>query len=99
MNTRSKIVAAALGLLVAGGAVADASAATLVRTKTVAVHRTMHPAVANRTLAKKTVIVHRFHRPLRHLAAVRILPGHRIAPRIHVARAFTKKVVKTTVIR
>ena len=94
MNTCSKIVAAALGLLVVTGAAADASAATLARTKTVAVHRTMRPA------AKKLVIVNRFHRPLRaHVAGIRVLPGHRIAPRIHVAHAFTKKVVKTTFIR
>lgn len=94
MNTRSKLVAAALGLLVVTGAAADASAATLTRTKTVAVHRTMRPAV------KKMVIVHRFHRPLRaHFAGLRVLAGHRNAPRIHVAHAVTKKIVKTTVIR
>ena len=98
MNTRSKFVAkiaaAALGLLVAGGAVADASAATLVK-KTVVAHHAMRPVVAKKTVK----IVHRFHRPLRRVALVRVLPGHRIAPRIHLAHAFTKKVVKTTVVR
>ena len=90
MNT--KILAAALGLLVAGGAVAEASAATVTKTtKTVVAHRTFKPAVAKR------VTIVRAHRP-HHL--VRLLPGHRFAPRVHVAKAFiTKRVAKTTVIR
>lgn len=94
MNTRSKFFAAAIGLLVATGAVADASAATIVtKTRTAAATRTVHPV-----LAKKTVIAHRMHRP--HLALTRALPGHRLAPRIKVARAFnTKHIVKTTVVR
>ena len=104
MNTRSMIVAAALGLLAITGTGVAADAATVTKTKTVAVHQSMRPVVANKalahkTFAKKTVIAHRFHRPLRHLAAVRVLPGHRIAPRIHLAHAVTKKVTKTTVIR
>ena len=103
MNTRSKIVAkivaAGLGVLVAGGAVADASAATVTTTKTVTAKHAMRPVVAHRGLAKKIVITHRFHRPMRHLAGIRVVPGHRLAPRIHVARAVTKKVVKTTVVR
>jgi hypothetical protein len=94
MNMRSKIVAAALGLLVAGGTVADASAATLVK-KTVTTQHAMRPVVAKKTVK----IVHRFHRPFHRVAAVRVLPGHRIAPRIHLAHAFNKKVVRTTIVR
>lgn len=90
MNT--KIVAAALALLVSGGAVADASAATV--TKTVTATHAMRPVVAK----KNVKIVHRAYRP--HVAAVRVLPGHHLAPRIRLAHAFTgKRVVKTTVIR
>lgn len=90
MNT--KIVAAALALLVTGGAVADASAATV--TKTVTATHAMRPVVARKTVK----IVHRFNRP--HLVSYRVLPGHRLAPRIRLAHAFTgKRVVKTTVIR
>ena len=87
MNT--KILAAALGLLAAGD---DASATVVKTTKTVVAHRTVAPVVN-----KRVTIVHRAHRP-RHL--VRLVPAHRFAPRIHVARAFTTKhIAKTTVIR
>lgn len=89
----AKILAAALGLLVAGGAVADASAATVVKTtRTTVAHRVLAPAGARKTVT----VIRRAHRP--HL--VRLLPAHRLAPRVHLARAFaTKRVVKTTVIR
>ncbi len=92
MNT--KIVAAALALLVAGGAVADASAATITKTKTVTATHAIRPVVAKKTVK----IVHRRYR--QHVAAVRVLPGHRLAPRIHLAHAFVgKRIVKTTVVR
>ena len=92
MNT--KIIAAALALLVSGGAVADASAATVTKTKTVTATHAMRPVVVKKTVR----IAHRFRRP--HLAAVRVLPGHRLAPRIRIAHAFIgKRIVKTTVVR
>ena len=94
MNTRFKFLAAALGLVIATGAVGDASAKIVTASKTVTQTKSIKPA-------RVTSVGYRHRLHFVHRGVVKhVVIAHRLAPRITLAHKIAlKPVAKATVFK
>lgn len=96
MNTRSKLIAAALGLIVATGAIGEASAKTITATRTITATKTVKPIKMVKTV--KVAGHHRIH--LAHRGVKHVTLAHRLTPRVKIARkVIGKPVAKVTMMK